>query len=177
MLRKLALIPILLAIGCLFAGLYGAVHNQVSYTVSPEYFTAFKFHQFEISGVPHRIGAAAVGWMAAWWMGIIIGFVLIPCGLGLSTPKRFFWAEIRAFGVVTLTAIVVGLLGLAIGFLTIESDSLEPAVRYGNEIVHDMAFYRAGTMHNFSYMGGVIGIVTGCVSLYFEYRREDSESR
>ena len=40
---KLAWIPVLFLVACLFAGIYGALHNQISYTVSPEYFTQFKF--------------------------------------------------------------------------------------------------------------------------------------
>ncbi len=59
---KVALIPVLFVIACLFAGSYGAVHNQISYTVAPEYFTQFKFHQFQIDeGAPERVGAAIVG--------------------------------------------------------------------------------------------------------------------
>lgn len=45
---KFALLPVLLAAGCLISGVYGALHDQISYTVSPEYFHAFKFRQFAI---------------------------------------------------------------------------------------------------------------------------------
>ena len=33
---KVALVPVLLIVACLLAGVYGALHNQISYTVSPE---------------------------------------------------------------------------------------------------------------------------------------------
>jgi hypothetical protein len=78
---KLALAPVLLVIACLFAGMYGVVHNQISYTVSHEYFTQFKFYQFGIEHVPNRFGVAVVGWNAAWWMGIVIGMSLFPWDL------------------------------------------------------------------------------------------------
>ena len=42
---------VLLAAGCLNAGVYGALHNQISFTVSPDYFFAFKFRQF---GIPEE---------------------------------------------------------------------------------------------------------------------------
>ena len=50
---KLLLFPVLLAVACVIAGLYGALHNQISYTVSPEYFHANKFHQFAIPANLH----------------------------------------------------------------------------------------------------------------------------
>ena len=62
--RKRALMPVLFVIACLFAGLYGVLHNQISFTVSPEYFTAFKFHRFQIQDISPRLGAAIVGWLA-----------------------------------------------------------------------------------------------------------------
>ena len=46
--KKLVTIPILFVLACLFAGIYGALHNQISYSVAPEYFTQFKFIQFQI---------------------------------------------------------------------------------------------------------------------------------
>ena len=33
-------------IGALIAGLYGVVHDQITYSMSPEYFTRLKFFQF-----------------------------------------------------------------------------------------------------------------------------------
>ena len=63
---KLALFPVLLAAACIVAGVYGALHNQISYSVSPEYFFAFKFHQFGIpEHLQNRIGASIVG-CTAW---------------------------------------------------------------------------------------------------------------
>jgi hypothetical protein len=46
--KKRVTIPILFVLACLFAGIYGALHNQISYSVAPEYFTQFKFIKFQI---------------------------------------------------------------------------------------------------------------------------------
>ncbi len=163
---KFALIPLLLLIACLFAGIYGAFHNQISYTVAPEYFTQFKFHQFRITdGTPHRIGAAIVGWNAAWWMGIVIGIILIPSGLLIRGNANYFWGMIWVFGVVVMTTLTVGLAALAIAYMTLDADSVGEISRYGNEIADDVAFSVAGTMHNFSYLGGLAGIVTGGMAI------------
>lgn len=54
---KIALLPILLNRGLCHAGVYGALHHQISYTVSPDYFHAFKFHQL---GIPERMRGRAL---------------------------------------------------------------------------------------------------------------------
>lgn len=94
--KKLFLALVLFVFACLLAGGYGALHNQISYTVSPEYFTKFKFHQFQINEViGERLGAAIVGWSASWWMGIFIGIILIPMGLLLLRKKPFLVDDSR----------------------------------------------------------------------------------
>jgi hypothetical protein len=169
---KLALIPVLLVIACLFAGLYGALHNQISYTVAPEYFTQFKFHQFQISaGTPHRLGAALVGFYAAWWMGIVIGIILIPLGLLIRGEANYFWGMIRVFGVVTSTTLLVGLTALSFAFVMVDRNNAGQISRYGHEIADDVAFLRAGTMHNFSYLGGLAGIITGGITILWLRQR------
>ena len=37
---------LLVFVGAVLAGCYGALHDQISYTISPEYFTKVKFEQF-----------------------------------------------------------------------------------------------------------------------------------
>ena len=169
---RLALIPVLFVIACLFAGIYGTAHNQISYTVAPEYFTQFKFHQFRIDDrTPERIGAAIVGWNAAWWMGIVIGIVLIPLGLVIRGNANYFWGMIQVFGVVTMTTLIVGLVSLAVAFAVVDSETVGQITQYGNEMSDDVAFARAGTMHNFSYLGGLVGIITGGVAVFWQRRR------
>jgi len=172
---KLALVPVLFVLACLLAGIYGAVHNQISYTVSPEYFTQFKFYQFRIDdSMPERIGAAIVGWNAAWWMGIVIGIVLIPFGLLIRGNAKYFWVLIWVFGVVAGTTLIVGLVALAVAFVVVDSEVAGEISRYGNEMTDDVAFVRAGTMHNFSYLGGLVGIITGGVAIFWQRRRLNS---
>lgn len=161
--KKFGLMIVLFCIACVFAGLYGVLHNQISYTVSEEYFTKYKFYQFQIYAVPPRIGAAIVGWKAAWWMGIVIGIVLIPVGLFIQGNQNYFWSMIRVFAIVTVTTFTFGLVALALAYLSIDPDSVKQFTRYNTEIVNDVAFARAGTMHNFSYLGGLVGIIVGSV--------------
>lgn len=164
--EKLTLFPVLLAAGCLVAGVYGAVHNQISYTVSPDYFFAFKFQQF---GIPEdlrgRVGAAIVGWYASWWMGLVIGVPVLLIGLILPDWKAYLGGCLMAFAVVALTALVVGLGALVYASCAISEASL-PDYWYPAGVANRAAFARAGAMHNFSYLGGGLGIITGSLYLF-----------
>src|SRR5258708_13514776 len=80
-------------ISVVFAGLYGMLNDQVTYTISPEYFTKFKYLQFCVK--PQEFGGdrravAAIGFLATWWMGLIVGLVFGINGLVFKDPKTMF---------------------------------------------------------------------------------------
>ena len=156
--KKIVLAPLLLLAGCLLAGLYGVVHDQISYTVSPDYFHAFKFYQFQISEpLRNRLGAAVVGWYATWWMGAIIGLPLLSVGLALPDARTYALKSLQAFAVAAATALLFGLGALLYATWSIGPESLPP-FWFPDEPVDKVAFARVGTMHNFSYLGGFVGI-------------------
>jgi hypothetical protein len=89
-------IRILVAIiGGLIAGAYGIVHDQVTYTIAPEYFTKLKFHQFHYAdfGLGNRIFAATIGFLATWWVGAIAAWLLAR----RLNPDRFHSAVSDTF--------------------------------------------------------------------------------
>ena len=51
-LKKFGVYVLIVVVAVLVAGLYGIAHNQISYTVAPEYFTKFKFRQFGLVDTP-----------------------------------------------------------------------------------------------------------------------------
>jgi len=165
---KIALIPLLLAAGCLVAGMYGALHNQISYTVSPDYFHAFKFRQFNLPvDLRGRIGASIVGWYASWWMGLLIGLPVMVVGMILPGWKAYLSRCLAAFAVVAGTALIAGIGALIYACLTISEATL-PDFWYPDGVMDKVAFARAATMHNFSYLGGFLGIIPAAVYLIIE---------
>ncbi len=164
---KFALLPVLLAAGCLISGVYGALHDQISYTVSPEYFHAFKFRQFAIPPeLQNRLGASIVGWEASWWMGVVIGVPVLLVGLIVPGWKPYLRHGLIAFVVVAVTAMLIGLSGLIYAYFTVTEASVANYF-LPFPVADRVAFFRVGTMHDFSYLGGVIGIVTACIYLAF----------
>ena len=85
---------------CVIAGVYGAIHDQISFTVSSEYFTKFKYIQF----------------------GLVYGSFFASHELS-DYPGWYL------------------------------PDDLEKPGRY----------LSVGHMHNFSYLGGLIGLFVGIV--------------
>src|SRR5262249_8164029 len=117
--KKLFVFMLLLVLAVLVAGAYGVVHNQISYTVSSEYFTKFNFRQFGLlhSVLPDRVRASEVGFLASWWMGIPIGLLVGAAGFIHPGHRRMLEVSLWSFLVVVVFTLFVGLVGLSYGYI------------------------------------------------------------
>lgn len=160
--KKILVYFLLVAVAIIVAGLYGMIHNQISYTVAPEYFTKFKFRQFGLTEValPDRVRASMVGFLASWWMGIPIGLLVSLAGFIHRDYRDMFRVTLWSFLVVVGFTLLFGLCGLLYGY--IQTAHIDPANYRGWYIPNDVTdlrrFLCAGYMHNSSYIGGVIAI-------------------
>jgi hypothetical protein len=144
------------------AALFGAVHDQISYFVAPEYYTRFKFLQFNLvaSPLPDRLRAAVVGIWASWWMGLPLGVLVGLAGFAQRSARQMaralLWSLPLACGIVLLVA----LCGLAYGWIA--TSSVDLSAYRGRYIPRNLsdprAFLRAGYMHNAAYLGGAIAV-------------------
>lgn len=168
---KLWIFLALLALACLAGAIFGALHDQVSYTVGPEYFTILKFEQFQIDpALPTRVGVALVGVLASWWMGLVIGVPVF--GLGLLIPDNgTYWrvglACIAVAMVVTVLAAAAGLV-LALVNLTPADTAIWAEIF---PLTDPLNFGRVAWMHNASYLGGGLGLVLALVLMAVTVRR------
>ena len=159
---RLFLLPLCLAIAVITAGLYGALHNQISFTVGPSYFFDFKFHQFDTElAWQNHFGAALIGFQASWWMGVLIGGPIYLAGGFFRDPKQFVRAYVQATLLVVGIALLCGLGALAYGILEWSPDHL-PFWMSGRNVSDPVGFARAGTLHNTTYLSGLIGLLAGC---------------
>ena len=162
---KLLLMPALLAVACVMAGVYGMAHDQLSYTVSPEYFHHFKFDQFWIAPALHnRVGAAMVGWSATWWMGLLVGPPLILIGLFIPDPLRYAVKTVKAFAAAIATAAVVGLVGLLVA-KTNQMTYWQANSPLPDGVNDKEAFLEVGMLHTASYLGGTVGLFIALIYL------------
>lgn len=166
-LDKASVLLIIIVLSPLIGGIYGGLHDQLTYTISPEYYTKFKFYQFGLAFdgteavFPYpRLQVFQVGFMATWWMGLPIGFILGLVGLGHENGKRMLSITMMAILLTMLVAFGVGLWGLLQGQSLCEQPQL-PNWYFPENLVDYKHFIIVGSMHNYSYGGGVVGLIVG----------------
>lgn len=170
--KKLLILILILLVTPVIGGLYGILHDQLTYTISPEYYTKFKFYQF---GFVDRVGqtefpyarlrVCGVGFLATWWMGIPIGLILGLVGLIHSDWDEMFTITMKAIFVTVLVAFITGVIGLLYGFFFLAGQPIEAFANwyFPNNLLEFRNFVTVGSMHNFSYIGGLLGLIAGVV--------------
>lgn len=155
------------------AGLFGAIHDQISYTVSPEYYTQFKFNQFNLhnTAIPERIRAAEVGFLASWWMGIPLGLLTCLAGFIHRTPAQMRRALLWSLLVIIIFVLAVSLGGLAYGFI---KTAHIYAGNYNNGyvppgVINIRKFLSVAQMHEAAYFGGALSVGVAW-AFHFIYR-------
>ena len=162
----------LMAVAVLAAALFGALHNQASYTLGPSYFHNFKFPQFRIApDTPPRLGAAWVGVQASWWMGFLVGLPPFVLGwLTIPDPARFWRAGLTAIAAALAVTVLAAIAGAAFGVAVVGPETAGK-VGLPEGLPDKVGFLRAGMMHNASYIGGGLGILAAFLVMRRAARR------
>ena len=180
LLQKIGIYLVLFLPAAVVAAGYGAVHDQISYSFSQEYFTHFKFIQF---GIPWayespRLGAAFVGALATWWMGVFVFFVLGLFGFMLPTPQVMLKELLYSFVIVLVIALATGVLGLVYGYVQVGQFNIGQYMHWVRSgVTEPVQFVRVGFMHNASYLGGLSGLIAGVIYLFFAKKRYNKLDR
>jgi hypothetical protein len=174
--RRLAVYFAFVLAAVLAAGAFGALHDQISYTVSPEYFTKFKFVQFELlnDAVPERVRAAQVGFLGAWWMGVPLGFLIGAAGFIHSDVPQMRRALSLSLVVAIAFTLLFALGGLVYGLIqTGTFDLAHPEGWYVPQgLVQPRRFISVGYMHNAAYTGGEIAVPVALAFHLFVLRNQ-----
>ncbi|MDI1255552.1 MAG: hypothetical protein PSV16_05580 [Flavobacterium sp.] len=159
--KKTAIFFLTILISILVAAIYGAIHDQITYSIAPEYFTVFKFDQFGFMdwGFNNpRLTVALIGILATWWMGLLIGVFQALVGLTHKDYKQMFRYVMHS---IFITLGVTALFGL-IGFIAGKIDTTDYTTCCGQYIIKDgKSFMIVGSIHNYGYLGGEIGALVG----------------
>ncbi|MGB3607201.1 MAG: hypothetical protein WA775_02250 [Psychroserpens sp.] len=164
MAKKIGLLILIIFLSIILASIYGFLHNQISYSISTEFFTEFKFLQF--GGVKFSIdfphySAGLIGIASTWWFGLLIGLIIGIVGFFQSTTKIMWKSSLGAITRALGIAIGIGIVGILVGQFIISN--LNTDWNLPAELIDRKSFLTAGTMHNFSYIGGVIGLIYGII--------------
>lgn len=188
---KLLFLLLIIFLSPFIAGLYGGLHDQVTYTVSPEYFTKFKFYQFglEDNGLATastRLKAAIVGVLATWWFGFPIGVLLGLVGLIHDNARAMIKYVAKAFllalAVTALTPVVaLPFYIVEPYFSSVNSELYQPVLPWfvpdGVQIIDAFSFYIVGIIHSYSYLGGLLGMMAGIIYQVRKYRKNKAHRR
>ncbi len=157
---KLPILVLLLVLAAISAAVFGALHNQLSFSVGPTYFTELKFDQFAISpDTAPRLGAALVGIQASWWMGPLVALPAFLYGFAaVPRSETYLAAGIGAIGLVIVLATLSAFLGL-LGGIAAETTGLIDPYLTRPEGPTRADFFRAGFMHDAAYAAGAIGFL------------------
>ncbi|MCR9253775.1 MAG: hypothetical protein NXI20_25395 [bacterium] len=174
--KRIVVFLLIILVASIIGGLYGIIHDQVTYTISNEYYTNFKFIQFgfieswpeAIELSPQRYYVALVGWKATWWMGLPIGVILGLFGFIHKSPIKMFKAVVKSFITTVSIAFLTGLVGLAYCYLFVIPglDNIQDYPYLWSGVVDPVSFICVGWMHNFSYLGGLTGLIGGVMHIF-----------
>lgn len=166
MAKKLTIYTLTIIISVIIASVFGFLHNQISFSISNEYFTKFKFEQFrfvEYGLETPRLTSGIIGVWATWWFGLIIGVLFGLLGFFEKDWKDMFKKVSISIYRTILIVIVFGFLGIIIGKLIIVNFEFD--WKLPKNLINQESFIIVGTMHNFSNMGGIIGLIYGVLFL------------
>jgi len=178
--KKFLTLLLILIIAPIIGGLYGILHDQLTYTIAPEYYTKFKFYQFGLMDIGNeaifpnpRQEVCGVGFMATWWMGIPIGLILGLVGVIHSDWIKMFTITMKAILVTVIIAFLTGLIGLAYGHFILANQPKEEFANWylPENLIDFKGFIEVGSMHNFSYIGGLIGLISGIIYSFRQKRK------
>jgi len=174
--RALAALLGLALLGGIVAGCYGILHDQITFSISPEYFTRMKFYQFAWAdlGLPRRVFVGEIGFLATWWVGVIAASFLGAVALFLWPVGRAFREVLGGFAFVFAGGLLAGLTGGWLGRLRRRDPDFTNWQDYSAFLgVRDLpAFVHVAYIHNASYLGGVIGLAAGLLWLLSRAPRE-----
>jgi hypothetical protein len=173
--KKFAIVNITIFSCIVIAGSYGIIHDQITYSISHEYFTKFKYEQFGFEPAwfgGDRQTVAVIGFLATWWTGLFIGLVLGVTALVFKEHKAMWNAIKKAIPIIFCFVIALGVVGYVYGRLVLTKTGVDWWLP--DNLTDKDAFIVVGSIHNFSYLGGLLGLIAG---IYYLIKLKGIQSR
>jgi hypothetical protein len=143
------------------------VHDQITYSISPEYFTRLKFAQFHYAdfGLPARVFVAEIGFLATWWVGLFAGWFIARVSVSARSRQEAARCCARGFLIVIAFGFGAGTIGYVLGLLRGSDYSSWESMAANLGIVDLPSFVRVAYIHNAGYLGGLVGLVSAIIHL------------
>lgn len=157
-------------LGALIAGSYGVLHDQFTYSLSTEYFTRMKFHQFAWARPPvgERLFVGVIGFLATWWVGFIAGWFQSRLALPRLGRDEALKRILAGHATILAGAALGGLTGWFAGHLEAAGSPeswIDYALEYDLEGAPLGGFIQVARIHLGGYLGALAGLVIALVLL------------
>jgi hypothetical protein len=164
------LILFFIVIAPLISGCFGAVYDMIVFTLAPEFFTEYRFPQFEISGkMTPIVGAAIIGFANSWKIGIPIGIILGAMSYMHRSIQKTYKYMIISYLIAIVTAIAFATIGLVL-----MKNQLTENVLIGADKALQRTVEIIVNMNNFTQAGALIGTALACSwQLYMILRKKE----
>ena len=156
---------LIVIISIILASIFGAIHNQISYSVSSEFFQSFLFGNFGTGDWNinnHRIEASIVGILGSYWVGLILGIIYLIIFLFIDTNNNFKYI-FKALLINLLLSLIGSILGYLVAHFFVSIESSDIRMDFG--VNHPQNYIEAAYMHEGSYYGGILGLLFGVAYL------------
>ena len=160
-------------LGAIVGGVYGILHDQITYSISQEYFTKLKFDQFRYAdfGFPARVFVSEVGFLATCWAGFFSGWFLARIAVPAWPPREAFRKCLAGFLIVFILAFSAAVVGYFLGIRHTGDYSHWQETCDGLGVADIRSFVRVAYIHNAGYIGGLVGLVCAILFLHRLKRR------
>ena len=169
-----------IAVTIVIVSLYGVAHHQVTFSVSPEYYTKFKFIQTNLAdtlAAQHmtqpRSAVVIAGVKTSWEIGLCVGVILGLLALIFPTADTMFPSALQALGLALLVSILTALVCYYSGSVAHlgkgQYDTL-PA-HLPDTLAGKPAFLRAASIQYGTLLGWCIGLFGGMILLLIRNSR------
>ena len=154
-------------LGAVVAGLYGALHDQVTFSISQEYFTRLKFSQFHYAdfGLPPRVFVAEIGFLATWWVGLAAAWFIARITVPVFPRAAAFRHSVRGFSIIFASAVAAAIVGYLASLLHGPDYSAWEDFASTRGVLDLPGFVRVAYLHNASYLGGAVGLTAAILYL------------
>ncbi len=174
--KELGKVLVVTLSGALFGGLYGVLHDQVTFRISEEYFTQNKFDQFHYARPANGSElnfVSRIGFLATWWMGLFTAWALSRVSVARAGCVAPFSQVRNAFTIVFAISALVGCCGWLWGQWRKQTGYAAGWIEWMESlgVRNEADFMTVGYIHNASYLGGLLGIVFGILYLIRQGKR------
>lgn len=156
---------IIILVATILASIFGALHNQISFSISKEFFKDFlfgNFNAYDWNIKNERVLATIVGIIGTWWFGLILGIIyaIVSLFLKINDKVKLIF---KAIFINIILAFIASFIGALVGrFVPIEYSGVFMDFGTNNPRNYIISAY----MNTFSYYGGIVGLFVGIIYLY-----------